>query len=153
MRVFVALIVGLLIGYAAHWYVVHRDTEVHVVSQTHDHGTTSTTSSNDLFDTEKIKKELARTGQVIREKAHEAGQVISDAAANARITGAIKAKLLSDSTTDGMSIDVDTTDGVVTLSGKVSSHEQIARAMSLAMETEGVQKVVSTLQVKQGATQ
>jgi osmotically-inducible protein OsmY len=47
-----------------------------------------------------------------------------------------------------MKIDVDTTDGVVTLSGTVKSHEQIVRAMDIAYETEGVYKVVSTLQVK-----
>ena len=44
---------------------------------------------------------------------------------------------------------MDTNDGVVTLSGTVSSHEDIAQAMKLAIDTEGVHKVVSSLQVKQ----
>jgi len=46
------------------------------------------------------------------------------------------------------SINVDTSDGVVTLSGTVSSHEEIAKAMKLAMESDGVHKVISILQVK-----
>jgi osmotically-inducible protein OsmY len=44
-------------------------------------------------------------------------------------------------------ITVDTTDGVVTLSGKVSAPEQVARAVKLALERENVRKVISTLQV------
>jgi hyperosmotically inducible protein len=70
------------------------------------------------------------------------------AAANARITAAIKTKLVADSGLAAFKIDVDTTDGVVTLSGTVTSPEDIARAMKLAMEVEGVHRVVSTLLVK-----
>src|SRR6185503_4376943 len=98
--------------------------------------------------TEKIKEELARTGQVIREKARKAGDTIADATANARTTGAIKTKLVGDTGLSAFKIDVDTSDGVVTLSGTVSSPEEIASAMQLAMEAEGVHRVVSTLQVK-----
>src|SRR6266542_1639828 len=36
------------------------------------------------------------------------------------------------------------------LAGKVDSHEQIAKAVKLAMATEGVHKVISTLQVNAG---
>jgi hyperosmotically inducible periplasmic protein len=60
----------------------------------------------------------------------------------------IKAKLLNESSLASLTIHVDTTDGVVTLSGTVPSHEAIAKAMELALETEGVKKVVSTLEVK-----
>ena len=41
---------------------------------------------------EDIKDELARTGQVVRRKAREAGQAIADATADARTTAAIKSK-------------------------------------------------------------
>jgi len=91
---------------------------------------------------------MARTGKVIREKAKKAGDAIADATANARITTVIKSKLMQDSGLAAFKIDVDTTDGVVTLSGNVTSHEGIAKAMDLALETDGVHRVVSTLQVK-----
>jgi len=94
-----------------------------------------------------IREEMARSSMVVREKARAAGQSIVGAAANARVTTAIKAKLVAEPGLPAFSINVDTTDGLVTLSGKVESHEQIAKAVKLALETEGVHKVISTLQV------
>ena len=47
-----------------------------------------------------------------------------------------------------LSISVNTTAGVVTLSGFVNSTEDISKAMLLALETDGVREVISTLQVK-----
>ncbi len=97
---------------------------------------------------EDIKRELERSGMVVREKAKQAGAALSDATANARTTAAIKAKLFTQPGVSVMSINVDTSDGLVTLSGTVGSHEEIAKAIKLAMETDGVEKVISTLQVK-----
>jgi osmotically-inducible protein OsmY len=97
---------------------------------------------------EDIQQELARSGMVVREKASQAGSALSDAAANTRTTAAIKAKLLTEPGLSALSINVDTTGGLVTLSGSVSSHDEIARAVRVALETDGVHKVVSTLQVK-----
>ena len=94
-----------------------------------------------------IREEMARSSMVVREKAKAAGQSIAGAAANARVTAAIKAKLFAEPGVPALDINVDTTDGLVTLSGKVGSHEQIAKAVKLALETEGVHKVISTLQV------
>ena len=48
--------------------------------------------------------------------------------------GAVRTKLVADTGLSAFSINVDTSDGVVTLSGTVSSHEEIAKAMKLAME-------------------
>jgi len=97
-----------------------------------------------------IKGELARTSMVVREKAREAGQSIAGATANARTTLAIKTKLVAEPGLSALAINVDTTDGLVTLSGKVDSYEQIAKAVKLALDTEGVHKVISTLQVSGG---
>jgi hyperosmotically inducible protein len=76
---------------------------------------------------------MAHTGQVIREKAREAGAAVADATANARTTAAIKAKLLKEESLASLKIDVDTTDGVVTLSGTVASYDDIAKAVNIAM--------------------
>lgn len=96
-----------------------------------------------------IKEELARSGQVVRRKAQETGRAIADATSDARITAAIKGRLLAHPELSALSISVNTTDGVVTLAGAVSSREQISQAMLLAMETDGVREVISTLQVRE----
>ena len=97
---------------------------------------------------EDVRQELERTGLVIRQKAAQVGAFIAENTADARITGAIKARLVSEPGISSMGIDVNTTGGLVTLAGTVSSHEEVAKAMRIALETDGVVKVVSTLQVK-----
>lgn len=95
-----------------------------------------------------VRQEVERTGLVIRQKAAQIGTAIAESTADARITGAIKAKLLSEPGLSSMGIDVNTTAGVVTLAGSVGSHDEVARAMRIALDTEGVVKVISTLQVR-----
>ncbi len=98
-------------------------------------------------DTEHIREELARTGRVVRRKAAETGAKVADATAEARVTAAIKAKIAMDRDLSVWDISVDTTNGRVTLAGKVSSPQLVGKAVQLAYETEGVNEVVSTLQV------
>src|SRR5438552_15507982 len=81
------------------------------------------------FSTDDLKEELSRTGQVVREKAKQLGSKAADATSDARITATIKAKLVADSGLSGFNISVSTTDGVVTLSGRVRNHEEIKKAM------------------------
>ena len=92
--------------------------------------------------------ERAKTGTVIRRKAQDAGKALADATADARITAAIKGKLVASKELSALDISVNTTSGTVTLSGTVTSTENISKAMALAMETDGVNQVISTLQVK-----
>lgn len=101
-----------------------------------------------------VTEELGRTGQVVRRKAKEAGQAIVDATADSRTTAAIKGKLVASRELSALRISVNTTGGIVTLSGSVNSTEDIGKAMLLAMETDGVREVISTLQVRppSGAT-
>ena len=75
--------------------------------------------------------------------AERTGEVISDAA----VTAAVKTKVLADTSTPGLQIDVDTKDGVVTLSGSVRTRAEADRAASLARETNGVKRVVNNLKV------
>ena len=100
------------------------------------------------FGTNDLREELARTGTVVREKAQAAGQAIGDAAASARVTAAIKAKLLTEPGLSSLQIHVVTSDGLVTLAGRVDNLDQLSRVVKLAMETDGVLKVISTLQVE-----
>lgn len=97
---------------------------------------------------EDIRKELAEKGRVVRRKALDIGEAATDTALDARATATIKAKLAAAPDLSAFSISVSTTAGRVTLSGTVASHELIGKAMTLALETDGVREVVSTLQVK-----
>ncbi len=98
-----------------------------------------------------IKEDLANSGTVARRKARDVGAALADATADARTTAAIKGKMLASRDLSSLSIAVNTTEGVVTLSGRVASTEEISKAMLLALETEGVREVISTLQVKSRA--
>jgi osmotically-inducible protein OsmY len=155
MRAFLALFLGLIIGGAAVWfYTTNRgDSRLRTAEEKVGSAAKSTRDAvqNELrvldLRSEDIKDELARTGQVVRRKAREAGQAIADATADARTTAAIKAKLVASRDLSALHISVNTTAGVVTLSGAVSSPDHIGKAMLLAMDTPGVREVVSTLQV------
>ncbi len=156
MRTILALVLGVAVGGAAAWfYMAYRnDPRWHAAEQKVG---TATQSARDAAQhelqalrlrPEDIKEELARTGRVVRREAQAAGHALADVTADARITTAIKAKLVASRDLSALNISVNTTAGVVTLSGYVSSSENIAKAIVLAMETEGVREVISTLQVQ-----
>ena len=72
------------------------------------------------------------------------GAVLDDAA----ITAAVKAKLMGDPLVGGLKIDVDTRDGMVSLTGdNMKSQAEIDQAIQLARQTEGVKDVDSKLTV------
>jgi hyperosmotically inducible protein len=70
-----------------------------------------------------------------------AGQVVDDAG----ITAKVKAALLAEKGVNGMSIDVDTSQGNVTLSGKVPDQSQVERATQVALAIDGVKAVDNKL--------
>ena len=156
MKTFLALVLGVAFGAAAVWFysTYRNDPRMRSAEQKVENAakTTRDAAQDKLralhLSSEDIKDELARTGRVVRREASEAGHAIADATADARITGAIKAKLLANRDLSALNISVNTTAGVVTLSGFVSSTEHISKAILLAMETDGVREVVATLQVK-----
>ena len=95
-----------------------------------------------------IRDELRQTGRVVRRRARDPGDAVIDTGADAIAATTIKSKLAAHPDLSAFDISVDTTAGVVTLSGVVDSNAQIARAMLLALETENVHQVVSTIQVR-----
>lgn len=76
----------------------------------------------------------------------EDDQTLSDAA----ITTKIKAKLAADPDINPFNVDVDTLDGVVTLSGIVGKADNVERIEEIARGTEGVVAVRNELQVEDG---
>jgi hyperosmotically inducible protein len=90
-----------------------------------------------------IGQEAREAGRDIKDVAREGTDAVSDAG----ITAAVKTKFLADTRVGGLKIDVDTTDGVVTLTGKVNAAQERDDALRIARETSGVKRVVDKLTV------
>ncbi|GLR08567.1 molecular chaperone OsmY [Mixta theicola] len=75
-------------------------------------------------------------------------QSVSGYAGDAATTSEIKAKLLADDIVPSRKIKVETTNGVVQLSGTVEKEAQSERAESIAKAIEGVKSVKNDLTVK-----
>lgn len=67
----------------------------------------------------------------------ESNQPVSDT----WITTKVKTELLAAKDVSGLKIDVDTLNGVVSLSGKVDSQAQVAKAKEVAKNVQGVRSV------------
>jgi osmotically-inducible protein OsmY len=78
-------------------------------------------------------------------------RTIGDRVDDARITAALKAKLVADSAKNLVNVNVDTRDGVVHLQGTVSTGQDRAEAERLAKATKGVREVKNDLTVTAGA--
>lgn len=108
-------------------------------------GATPTTGVDDPI--QEGARDTAREG---REKAREGADRVGDAApdmGDAAITTKVKSKLLGDTETPGLKIDVDTKDGIVTLTGTVPTAAEKQRAVELAKATDGVRSVVDRIKV------
>ncbi|UQY44769.1 molecular chaperone OsmY [Erwinia sp. PK3-005] len=75
-------------------------------------------------------------------------QSVSGYAGDAATTSEIKAKLLADDIVPSRNVKVETTNGVVQLSGTVEKEAQSERAESIAKAIEGVKSVKNDLTVK-----
>jgi hyperosmotically inducible periplasmic protein len=81
------------------------------------------------------------------------GKGVWDTASDIRITSAVKMRLLADSQTPALDINVDTWAGVVTLFGIVPSQQAKAAAEADAKKVSGVKRVENELQVVASAKQ
>lgn len=91
--------------------------------------------------------DLRRRSEEAQRGAGDAAERAGEAVTDAAITSAVKAKFLGDTGVSGLKIDVDTSDGVVTLTGTVPSQAEKERALKLAHETNGVKSVTDRLKV------
>ena len=92
-----------------------------------------------------IREDLAEQGKVVRSKTEDIGETVHDAAIDARAATVIKGKLVADPELSVLRISVAVKDGRATLSGGVASPELIGRVIALALDTEGVHEVTSTI--------
>jgi hyperosmotically inducible periplasmic protein len=99
------------------------------------------------FAQEKPKEKPKETTVVIKDdatpKIKKGAKVVTDAS----ITTAVKTRLMKDKVARGTSIDVDTKDGVVTVSGTVPTEADKLRIGKLVQKTTGVKSVVNSLTV------
>ncbi len=94
-----------------------------------------------------LRDDIEREGREATNEVESAAERAGTAVGDAAITSAVKAKFLADSSVSGLKIDVDTSDGVVTLTGNVASKAEADRAVTMARGTEGVTRVVNNLRV------
>ena len=76
------------------------------------------------------------------------GKSVSETIDDATITTRVKTAFVNDPTVGALRIDVDTFKGLVTLSGRVKSKEEEAKAIALARKIKGVSDVKSTLVIE-----
>lgn len=96
---------------------------------------------------EETSAALERAGEEVKEGAAELGERAQPLVEDAAVTARVKAKLAADPEVAAYTIDVDTVNHVVTLSGSVGSAAESAEAEKLARDTEGVTDVVNRLTV------
>lgn len=153
----IALLLGGIIGGGVVWYLAGKTQSTEsashfpqTVAEKADSLRTAIDAKLDILGlkADEVKKELAEKGRVVRTHSREWAAGAKDAAGDAAITTKIKGRYAIDKEVSALNISVNTTDGVVTLSGAAPHYEAIAQAMLLALETEGVKQVISTIQVK-----
>lgn len=92
---------------------------------------------------DEARDEARDASDATRDAAGDAGQATGDAA----LTAAVKTKLLADRSVSGLKIDVDTRNGVVTLTGTVNNATEKSEAVRIARATDGVKTVRDNLKV------
>ncbi len=151
----IALLLGIIIGAGTLWYF-SSDPKPPVLQKIEERAGTEVGKAREALAAklemlelraEDITRELAERGRVVRRKARDMGEAAADLAMDARTTATIKAKYAADTELSVFTLSVATTGGRVTLSGTVASPELIGKAMVLALETDGVREVISTIQV------
>ena len=103
-----------------------------------------TGTSGAQVDVDRARDAGARVGETVAEGANQ----VQRAATDAGLTAKIKSKMALDDTVKAINIDVDTTNGIVTLNGFVPDAQARDRAVQLARETDGVVSVVDRLTIR-----
>lgn len=90
---------------------------------------------------DQVKEGSSDVAAAAKSGAKEVGAELADAT----ITARVKTALLADPDVEGLRIDVDTKDAVVTLRGTVADPAQSERALDIARRVDGVRSVQSAL--------
>jgi hyperosmotically inducible protein len=104
----------------------------------------ATTGAAPEVDTARARATGAKIGEKVAAGANQAERALE----NGALTAKIKAKMALDDSVKALDINVDTANGVVTLTGTVHSEAERTRAVQLARETAGVTSVTDRLTVR-----
>ena len=91
------------------------------------------------------------TQRTTKERAKQAGTETKRATKNAALTGKVRSALAADVGLKTMKIDVDSSEGAVTLKGRVDSADTKRRAEATAKKVSGVTAVRNELRVRSGS--
>ncbi|MGH8017564.1 MAG: BON domain-containing protein [Opitutaceae bacterium] len=158
LSVLIALVLGAFLGAAATWLVLEKEGRLQPSASAPPPASTNGAPAIDEdrisrklrewnLDSEDLREELDRAGRILREKGREFGARLAEETSDVRIIALIKAKYTLDEQLSARQIAVGCKDGHVTLTGTVASAEQVGRAIVLALDTEGVLDVDSSLRV------
>jgi osmotically-inducible protein OsmY len=92
-------------------------------------------------------KSLVLTAVLLAPLTAACGKTVGETIDDTTVTTRVKTAMLNDPGVGGLSIDVDTFKGVVTLSGRVKSQAEKDQAVALARRVDGVTEVKDALQV------
>lgn len=96
---------------------------------------------------ERAGEKIDQAAAEIKEKAGQTGNKIEDAT----ITAKVKTALIGEPGLKALKINVDTANGVVTLTGAVDTPQSLDRATQVAQAVDGVKSVDNRLNVKSKA--
>lgn len=95
-----------------------------------------------------IQADLANGNDIVRTKTSEAGAPTGNIDKDT-LESAVKGHFASDAQVSSLNLDVDAKkDGSVKLSGKAQTADQVGRAIALALDTQGVNKVTSKIKLE-----
>lgn len=100
----------------------------------------------------KVDNQLAVNPDVETKQSADGEQTLSQSFSSATTTATIKSKLLWNSNTEGLDVNVTTKNGVVNLSGTAQSEAAKDLAGMLAKDTDGVRRVDNEIRVNTDAT-
>lgn len=93
---------------------------------------------------QKIENTADRTGDKVESAAEKTGDFLSDSA----LTAKVKTALIAEKDLKSMAIDVDSKNGVVTLTGELPDATSVSKAEAATRNVKGVKEVHNNLTVK-----
>jgi hyperosmotically inducible protein len=132
------VLVVVLLAAAAAFFLGYRIGDVRPLQ-----APAATTGKPDV-DTDRARETGAAIGEKVATTANEAQRALGEMS----LQGKIKSKMALDEIVKASAINVDSANGVVTLTGTIRSEAERARAVQLARETSGVTSVNDRLVVR-----
>jgi len=159
------LLLGIILGAVGFWYVQikaseHPEAQARYEQSAAQLGTRTSQAARNFSDalrakldtldlrSDEISDELTRNGKIFRRKAQDIGDQAVNSDTDARAIAAIKARFAADATLSASDLSAGCSQGHASLSGTVVSTDDLGRAIAIALDTEGVRDVTSTIGVK-----